>query len=143
MATEPPPCLTRKYFQKTRRGKVLRVVRERYLRDDIGFGTICTSGVTRLTTKELFLRSLSDEHREVDGKPLVIIVDTNIVLRQLDALESTCAAVQNIVLCETVISEAKKRNASCKTRLIALMRDTNRSIIAFPNENHRETFDIK
>ncbi|KAH9258045.1 hypothetical protein BASA81_003608 [Batrachochytrium salamandrivorans] len=136
-------CANR-YFQKTRKGKVLRVVRERYLREDIGFGTCFSAAnvLTRISSEDELVEALREEHLEAN-LPLLLVVDTNISLSQMDALESQCPAVQNLVFCTTMLNETKKHSLAVRNRLFALIRDTKRCVLVFPNENHLETFAEK
>lgn len=136
-------CANR-YFQKTRKGKVLRVVRERYLREDIGFGTCFSAAnvLTRISSEDELAEALREEHLEAN-LPLLLVVDTNISLSQMDALESQCPAVQNLVFCTTMLNETKKHSVAVRNRLFALVRDSKRCVLVFPNENHLETFAHK
>lgn len=69
------------FVKKTRKGKVLKVVREHYLRDDIWSGSPldpeCDQDAVKL--------SASAAH--------YLIVDTNIVLQQVMLMSLTCAAL--------------------------------------------------
>lgn len=128
------------YYRRTRRGRVQHVVRERYLRDDVGFGTLAGRGDLR--DEEALSEVLGDEHRDSKtGMRQLLVLDTNVVLHQMDLLEvEDCAPLQNAVLLETVLSETKKNNLGLYNRLVLLMRDDKRCFVAFANEHHRETF---
>jgi exosome complex exonuclease DIS3/RRP44 len=82
-----PDCVSQTFFRRTRKGRVLRVVRERYLRDDIGFGTLHEVGPVR--GEEQLESLLSDEHL-VKNMKQILVLDTNVVLNQMDLLEQNC-----------------------------------------------------
>lgn len=46
----------------------------------------------------------------------------------------------NCVVCETVLKETAKNDLGARNRLLALMRDGDKCFVAFPNENHLNTF---
>lgn len=122
---------------------MLKVVREQYIRSDLGFGSISRDQVARLHDQVSVVNALRDEHREKDGSLLLVIPDTNVVLRQLDALQSDCPAVYNLVLCDTVYKETKRLEPRLQSRLLSMIRDAQRSTIVFSNENHASTVDSK
>jgi exosome complex exonuclease DIS3/RRP44 len=71
--------------KKTRQGKILKIIREHYLRDDIGCGSqLCTNRVclnsfnSRLSLGD----KISSISRLVD-QPHYILPDTNIILHQV------------------------------------------------------------
>ncbi|GBG24612.1 Exosome complex exonuclease DIS3 [Hondaea fermentalgiana] len=128
------------YYRRTRRGRVQHVVRERYLRDDVGFGTLAGRGDLR--DEDALREVLNDEHRDKKtNMRQLLVLDTNVVLHQMDLLEvEDCAPLQNAVLLETVLQETKKNNLSVYNRLALLLRDDKRCFVAFANEHHRETW---
>lgn len=84
------------WLRRTRQNKVRKVLREVYLRDDI--------------TPEAF-----------EGADQVLILDTNIVLHQIDLIaEDEC--VNHVVVPYTVLSEVRHRNMGIYSRLRALCR---------------------
>lgn len=122
----------KRFLLRTKRGRILRVVRERYLRDDVGFGSVvggpteststksnppeqehdeseeATTTTTpsawhRVTSRQLLTENdvklaLRDEHVDSSGRPLLLVLDTNVVLAQLDVLEAECPALVRSVL---------------------------------------------
>ncbi|CAK8993727.1 unnamed protein product, partial [Durusdinium trenchii] len=84
------------WLRRTRQNKIRKVVREIYLRDDI--------------TPESF-----------DGADQVLVLDTNIVLHQIDLIaEDEC--VNHVVVPYTVLQEVRHRNMGIYSRLRALCR---------------------
>ena len=121
---------SRAFFRRTRRGRVLKVVREHYLRDDLPWdGGGGSAG--RL------------EHKPASGRYLVL--DTNVVLHQMDLLDHACDggpcdALCNIIVLETVMEEVKHRSLAVFNRLRALINRPERRVIVFANEHHEETY---
>src|ERR1700677_4298236 len=94
----------RKFFKKTARGKVIKgtphfllrvcsvsdqdveVLRERYLRDDVGCG-IQSRGICPSTTEEIFPASGDLQHKLfLNGH--FVLPDTNVFLAQMDLIFS-------------------------------------------------------
>ena len=124
-------------YRRTRSGRVLRVVGERYLRDDLGFGTLPGQGT--LADEAQLLSVLSDEHK-VEGVRQLLVLDTNVVLHQIDLLEQRCPALCNVIVPETVLIETKANSLSVYNRLVVLLRDDSRCFVAYANEHCRDTF---
>lgn len=79
---------SKSFLKKTRRGGVVTVNREHYLRDDID------SGLT--------------DGSKLDTSMSIAVPDTNILLHQIDLLEHK--DVTNVVLLSTVLEEVKHRS---------------------------------
>jgi exosome complex exonuclease DIS3/RRP44 len=119
--------LHRKSFvKKTKRGKVLKVVREHYLRDDIHSGSFLDPGCPDAS------RILSADVARY------LVLDTNIVLHQIDLLEHP--EVQDAIVASTVVDEVKARNVSIYQRLRKLVGNKAKRFYVFSNEHHRETY---
>ena len=75
-----------------------------------------------------------------DGR--CVVVDTNVVLHQIDFLESASSAggIANVVLTQTVLEEAKHRNLSIYNRVKKMVGHRARLFFVFANENHADTF---
>lgn len=118
----------RAFYRRTRRGKVLRVMEEAYLRDDLGCGSIRGTTVDvealRQLAKGAFRRRL-------------VVLDTNVVLAQMDLLERSSEPFRCIVVLQTVLNEVRHQNLSLYRRLKALMADESRELLFFANEHHR------
>ncbi|PKI85124.1 Dis3p [Malassezia vespertilionis] len=71
------------------------------------------------------------------GSPHYVIVDTNIVLHQMDMLES--AVFTNVIILQTVAIETRNRSLPLYNRLRALMNDPDRHFWLFYNDFHAET----
>ncbi|KAK1396485.1 exosome complex exonuclease RRP44-like [Heracleum sosnowskyi] len=114
------------FVRKTRQGKVVKVVREHYLRDDIYCGApscqVCDTKDARLSS------SVSS----------VLVLDTNVVLNQIDLLENP--AINNVVVLSVVLEEARNKNLSVYNRLRALCSNSLRNFFVFSNEYHKDTY---
>jgi exosome complex exonuclease DIS3/RRP44 len=92
------------FLKKTRRGKVLKIVREHYLRDDIGCGSeLCEDCQDsdenddvnmevdgNSSSKTSKFSQLSETPKSVSSvykDPHYLVLDTNIILNQMDVLE--------------------------------------------------------
>ncbi|GER30065.1 ribonuclease 2 family protein [Striga asiatica] len=117
---------SKSFVKKTKQGKVVKVVREHYLRDDIYCGVpfckVCDVGAARLSSTT----------------STIIIVDTNVVLHQIDLLENP--AMNDVVVLSIVLEEVKNRNLAVYNRLRALCSNPLRSFFVFSNEYHKDTY---
>ena len=125
-----PPTNTKSFVKKTKAGRVMKVVREHYLRDDIFVGT------------ELAL----PEFRGPDPGSWVlandadsyVVVDTNVALHQIDLLAHQ--SVQNLIVTSVVLEECRNRSRPSYERLRLLCQDPRKKFFVFANEHHRDTY---
>eukprot|EP00038_Savillea_parva_P009841 m.186189 g.186189 ORF g.186189 m.186189 type:complete len:1044 (+) comp16690_c0_seq1:60-3191(+) len=115
---------SKKFVKKTKRGAVLTVTAEHYLRRDIWCGharcVVCKNAVPKLK----------------DGD--ILVPDTNVVLHQLDVLQDP--KIDNVVLLSTVLDEVKHRDMSAYTRIRALSTNQDRRFYVFANEHFKATY---
>ncbi|KAE9408711.1 RNB-domain-containing protein [Gymnopus androsaceus JB14] len=109
----------RKFFKKTAKGKVVKVLRERYLRDD------------QETWNTSYFRN---------GH--YVLPDTNVFLAQMDLIESNLFNPPMILL-QTVIEEVRHRSLPLYNRLKALTKSEDKRIWVFYNEYRSETAIIR
>ncbi|EDW83411.1 uncharacterized protein Dwil_GK22331 [Drosophila willistoni] len=126
----------REFTRKTKRGNVLRIVREHYLRDDIGCGSdLCQycfqNEVYQLTTRHQ-INSTLFKH------PHYIVLDTNVVLDQIDVLEED--VLHNVIVLSTVLNEVKHKSSSIYKRFNEIIHDRSRNFYVFVNEHHKDTY---
>ncbi|EJD04795.1 RNB-domain-containing protein [Fomitiporia mediterranea MF3/22] len=150
----------RKFFRKTAKGKVLKVLRERYLRDDVSCGIEGCSACSLLVSSSSFTSSTSPallpfygitvlEHRSFGNKHFVL-PDTNVFLHQMDLFESSLFTPP-VVLLQTVLEEVRHRSLPLYARLQALIKmgegaadgQGGKRIWVFYNEFRRETAVIR
>ncbi len=156
----------KRFQRKTARGKVLRVIRERYLRNDIGCGCPnCTA--CRPYHEQLYRTVQSSEGRKLHflaPKPLrgnkkvheeagyYLIIDTNVVLHQMDVLEAVLKpsaaasssastsskretpAITSVIVLQTVLDEVRARSLPLFNRLQALIREPERNFWVYWND---------
>ena len=100
----PVKMLASKTFvKKTKKGAVVKVVREHYLRDDVWCGVkgcgLCRHEDPPLETCPIIESNLC-------GHPHFILPDTNVVLHQIDFLEDP--SVTNVILLSVVLQEVRR-----------------------------------
>ncbi|XP_073058119.1 exosome complex exonuclease RRP44 homolog A-like [Primulina eburnea] len=117
---------SKSFVKKTKQGKVVKVVREHYLRDDIYCGApfckVCDISTARFNSTA----------------STILIVDTNVVLHQIDLLENP--ALDDVVILSIVLEEVKNKNLAVYNRLRALCSNSQRRFFVFSNEYHKDTF---
>ncbi|XP_044540905.1 exosome complex exonuclease RRP44-like [Gracilinanus agilis] len=129
---------SRTFLKKTRAGRVLKIVREHYLRDDIGCGT---SGCTECwgAQEGQALESWScNPQSSLCPQPHYLLPDTNILLHQIDILEDP--VIRNVILLQTVLQEVRNQSAPIYKRIRDLISDHTKHFYTFTNEHHRETY---
>uniref|UniRef100_A0A6N2M700 PIN domain-containing protein n=1 Tax=Salix viminalis TaxID=40686 RepID=A0A6N2M700_SALVM len=110
------------FNKKTRGGRIQKLVREVYLRDDIYCGA-------------LFCKSCEDKSK---ARSTILVLDTNVVLNQIDLLENP--AIEDVVLLSVVLQEVKNKNSSVYGRIRNLIDSPARRFVVFSNEFHRHTY---
>lgn len=143
--------LRSKAFTKiTKKGAIVKVVKEHYLRDDIPCGLKgCAMGCNdsiKITSEDdrpgqlvLLLDPLDEDCHllNLDSK-YILIPDTNIFLHHMDVMESKSFC--NIVVLQTVLEEVRNRSPSIYQRVRALVNRPEKRFFVFSNEHHRECF---
>ncbi|KAJ1984510.1 exosome catalytic subunit dis3 [Dimargaris verticillata] len=137
------------FMKKTRKGNVVRVVKEHYLRDDI----VCSvegcqrcdfnADTTGLSANNKFVVHhpvLSNSPRQTEQFPVpaLIVPDTNVLVNQIDILEHS--AIKNVIILQTCLDELKHLSMPTYHRLRTVVGDPDRRFYVFSNEHHRETY---
>ncbi|KAJ7806157.1 hypothetical protein B0H14DRAFT_2876773 [Mycena olivaceomarginata] len=130
----------RKFFKKTARGKVIKVLRERYLRDDVGCGIQNCSACDNSTADSLPFSGDTQHKSFPQGH--FILPDTNVFLSQMDLMESALFKPP-IILLQTVMEEVRHRSIPLYNRLKALVRMDDKRVWVFYNEYRSETAIIR
>nr|ATB19629.1 putative ATRRP44A [Callitropsis funebris] len=117
---------SKSFVRKTKNGRVMKVVREHYLRDDIYCGALSCQTCDATTARISRLAST------------ILIVDTNVVLNQIDLLENT--AISDVVVLSVVLDEVKNKNMSVYNRVRTLCGNPLRHFFVFSNEHHKDTY---
>ena len=128
--------LTSKTFmRKTKKGAVLKVVREHYLRDDVWCGV---KGCTLCKQQTPVLESCPIVESDLCTHPHYLLPDTNVVLHQIDFLEDP--AIVNVILLQVVLQEVKHQNLGVYKRIRDVIGNPVKFFYVFANEHHHETF---
>ncbi|KAJ9101817.1 hypothetical protein QFC21_003156 [Naganishia friedmannii] len=134
------PFAQKKFLKKTKRGKVIKVLRERYLRDDIPCGYEGCKECVDYPGYRAALPSVGyNKHTKwTQEAGHWLVVDTNIVLGQMDLLAALPAAIP-LVLPSTTLAEVRHRSLPLYNRLQQLISEEDRHVWVFWNEQRRET----
>ena len=113
---------SKSFVRKTKKGNVVKIVKEHYLRDDIHCGlSNC------LTCEGEGLLSNQAEN--------FIVFDTNVAVHQIDLLEHPYW--KDVIILSTVLEEVKHLNLNIYNRLRQLTSDKERRFFVFANEHHK------
>ena len=109
---------------KTRSGKIMRILREHYIREDIehGIGSVLDKS------------PITNPPNSICSKNHWILPDTNIFLNNMDAIEET--QFNNLIILQTVQNELKRRSAPNYKRLKTLI-SSGRKFFVFVNEHSK------
>ena len=131
--------LTSKTFvKKTKKGNVLKVVREHYLRDDVHCGVI-TCSMCHSSSFELCILEATPHSQSTKCLfPHYILPDANVCLHQVDFLEDP--AIINVILTQIVLQEVKHQNPGTYKRLRDIIANKARRFFVFSNEHHKDTY---
>lgn len=70
--------------------------------------------------------------------PYFLVLDTNIILDQIDILEED--AIANVIVLQTVLEEVRHKSATVYKKLKLIIGNARRKFFVFINEHHRETY---
>ncbi|XP_053603816.1 exosome complex exonuclease RRP44 [Plodia interpunctella] len=128
---------TKTFLTKTKRGNILKIVREHYLRDDL----LCGSAACNICPHkddEFVLECKPESICALFDYPHYLILDTNVVLHQIDVLEED--ALTNVIILQTVLEEVKHQNTAIFQRLLEIIGNKKRKFYSFVNEHHKDTY---
>ncbi|KAF1324731.1 Exosome complex exonuclease rrp44, partial [Globisporangium splendens] len=142
-------CVDERNFA-TKRGKIIRTVKERYLRDDLSCSipncslcvtendTTASSHVMGMTKSILSTRPHNDVY---------LVPSMEVVLHQMDVLEFSTRkkhmdieVFADIIILETVWEFVKRHDLGVYNRLRALIMNPDRRFVVFANEHHRVSY---
>ena len=124
---------TRIIFHKLTRRGVRKVVTEHYLRDDIACGLENCALCGESSFGPAILSPPAPLRR-------IVVLDTNVVLHQMDVLEAAGDLLTDVVLPQTTLDETKHRSSTIYARILSLLRAPHRRFFAFANTHHRSTY---
>lgn len=136
------------YIRSTRQGKVQKIVREFYLRQDIPCSSklcsSCLSTAPRDSHDKVAPFVLSN--RPVGNKSFpnghYIVPDTNAFLSGMDLCELS-TAFHDVIVLQTVLEEVKNRSLPLYHRLISLTKNEDKRFYVFFNDFRQETYVIR
>lgn len=120
------------FFRKNRRGGVALTVNETYLRND---STMLGNMDGKDVNVEDFLALLQSAH-----SARVLIVDTNVILHQIDLIETEIELIDLVIVPLTTLSELKKLNLSVFKRMTTLIQSESRHFLVYANICKSDTF---
>ncbi|RUP45112.1 hypothetical protein BC936DRAFT_148596 [Jimgerdemannia flammicorona] len=123
------------FLTQKKNGKVVKVVKEHYLRDDIW---CAAEGCIICGHTEKVLSASPQANTLLDGKPHYIVPDTNVFMNQIDLMEHS--AFKDVIVLQTVLEELRHLSLPIHTRLRKVIADIDRRFYVFSNEHHRETY---
>ncbi|PHH50156.1 Exosome complex exonuclease DIS3 [Ceratocystis fimbriata CBS 114723] len=136
------------YVQSTRSGKVQKIVREVYLRQDIPCSsklcTQCFDAAPRDARNHVQPFILAEKPLGSQAFPngRYILPDTNILLNAMDVFEQSNAFCDVIIL-QTVLEELKNRSLPLYNRLIGLVNSEDKRFYVFFNDFRLETYIVR
>ncbi|GAM87691.1 hypothetical protein ANO11243_057180 [Dothideomycetidae sp. 11243] len=148
-ATQPGSALSGKTFvRSTRNGKVQKVVRELYLRQDIPCSSRLCSACQSIAPAGFHKRAapfvLSETPAGTKSYPQghYLIPDTNAFITGMDLFEAE-TAFKDVVVLQTVLEEVKNRSLPLYHRLISLTKNEDKRFYVFFNEFRSETHVVR
>ncbi|XP_014350359.1 exosome complex exonuclease RRP44 [Latimeria chalumnae] len=123
------------FLKKTRSGGVMKIVREHYLRDDIWCGC---QGCGECPQDGAPLQPQPGLESSLCAAAYYILLDTNVVLHQIDILEDP--VIRNVIILQTVLQEVRNRSAPVYKRIKDVINNPEKLFYTFTNEHHRETY---
>ncbi|KAI7855492.1 exosome complex exonuclease RRP44-like protein [Circinella umbellata] len=126
---------SKSFVKRTRKGNVVKVVKEHYLRDDIP----CSSQACTICEQHSPPVLSRTPRSTMNIKyPHYIIPDTNVFMNQLDIMEHP--GIKDVIVLQTVREEVKHLSLPIYNRLNAMLNDSNKRFYMFANEHHRDTY---
>ncbi|KAI0160926.1 RNB-domain-containing protein [Hypoxylon sp. FL1284] len=140
-----PNLSSKIYVRSTKSGKVQKIVREVYLRQDIPCSSPlcskCLSIAPRTAGGERTPFVLSDKPAGTKAYPQghYLVPDTNALLNAMDLFEQS-SAFYDVVILQTVLEELRNRSLPLYNRLIGLTKSEDKRFYVFFNEFRLETY---
>lgn len=145
-ATSPTTTLSSKTYLRTlKSGKVQKIVRELYLRQDIPCSSQLCSQCLDLAPPsfqgraEPFVLSATPAGTKQFPQGHYLVPDTNAFLSAMDLFESE-GVLQDVIVLQTVLEEVKNRSLPLYNRLIALTKNEGKRFYVFFNDFRLETY---
>ncbi|MCJ1387506.1 exosome catalytic subunit dis3 [Xylographa bjoerkii] len=136
------------FVRSTKNGKVQKIVRELYLRQDIPCSSrlcsICLSSAPADANGDVspFVLSEKPNITKKYSNGHYLVPDTNALLNAMDLFEQTSAFYDVIVL-QTVLEELRNRSLPLYNRLIGLTKSEEKRFYVFFNDFRLETYVVR
>lgn len=136
------------YIRSTRLGRVQKIVREVYLRQDIPCSSKLCDACLSIAPRDShdktapFVLSANPSMTKKFPNGHYIVPDTNAFLSGMDLFE-TEQAFYDVVVLQTVLEEVKNRSLPLYHRLISLTKSVDKRYYVFFNEFRRETYALR
>ena len=104
------------------------------MRIDLGCGSdLCNA--CQQEEADVQLRSDRTVRSTLFNFPHYLVLDTNVILQQIDALEED--AIRNVIVLSTVLNEVKHRSTTVYKRFHEIVQYKPRGFFVFVNEHHK------
>ncbi|KAK3871019.1 hypothetical protein Pcinc_023815 [Petrolisthes cinctipes] len=123
------------FYRKTKKGNIIKIVREHYIRDDIWCGL---DGCGSCEMEDAILEVHNTSDSTLVPQPHHLMIDTNVALHQIDVLCDD--SITDIIIPQTVIQEVKHRSLPIYKRLRDLIESSAKRFYVFSNEHHSECY---
>ncbi|KAH8675907.1 hypothetical protein BX600DRAFT_377283 [Xylariales sp. PMI_506] len=137
------------YVRSTKSGKVQKIVREVYLRQDIPCSSQLCSRCRASTPSNAAGQAvsppvLSDKPAGTKAFPRghYLVPDTNALLNAMDLFEQS-TAFYDVIILQTVLEELRNRSLPLYNRLIGLTKSEDKRFYVFFNEFRLETYIVR
>ncbi|KAM3071412.1 exosome catalytic subunit dis3 [Clarireedia jacksonii] len=136
------------YVRSTKSGKVQKIVRELYLRQDIPCSSkLCTSCLKTTPPDAAgvvppFVLSETPAGTKAYPQGHYLVPDTNALLNALDLFEHA-SAFYDVVILQTVLEELRNRSLPLYNRLIGLTKSEDKRFYVFFNDFRLETYVVR
>lgn len=139
--------MTSKVFhRRTKRGAVMKIVREHYLRDDIPCGfegcEKCAEIVPLNDIEVLIEKSPRTGLSTVYKNRHIVVPSASALIQQLDIFSDVDFG-PNMIFLQSVISEIRQYNLNLYAKIKELINNKPRRIYVFSNEFHKDTFKTR
>lgn len=121
------------FFRKSKKGKVIRLTKNEYLRSDIESGVLNGKQLTVKALIAIIANTCINKH--------ALILDSDICSNEIDILEAFPQPSVVIIL-QSVLQTIRNLNVSSYKRLCALLEDDSKLFVFFPNEVFTETIEL-
>ncbi|KAK4310588.1 hypothetical protein Pmani_017844 [Petrolisthes manimaculis] len=123
------------FYRKTKKGNIIKIVREHYIRDDIWCGL---DGCGSCEMEDAILEVQNTSDSTLVPQPHHLMIDTNVALHQIDVLCDD--SITDVIIPQTVIQEVKHRSLPIYKRLRDLIESSTKRFYVFSNEHHSECY---